>query len=106
MSRQLKWIRTGCQGKGGNKRGIYKRERKSEGPLIVVTVPSITKTLQKAKKAKGKIVTDKQEAGEWGWWPKSKTRKATRLSYGKKRTICNCGASSYMTLGGKRYNIT
>jgi predicted enzyme related to lactoylglutathione lyase len=47
---------------------MYKRKTKNETPLIMVTVDSIDKTITKVKKLKGKVVTAKTEAGEWGWW--------------------------------------
>jgi predicted enzyme related to lactoylglutathione lyase len=34
----------------------------------MVTVPSIDKYLEKVKKAGGKVITGKEEAGEWGYW--------------------------------------
>jgi uncharacterized protein len=51
---------------------LFKRESKKEAPLILVTVDSIDKTIEKIKKQKGKIVTPKTEAGEWGWWAEVK----------------------------------
>lgn len=47
---------------------IFKRQSKNDKPLIVVTVPSVSRYLEKVKKARGKVVTGKQEAGEWGYW--------------------------------------
>jgi predicted enzyme related to lactoylglutathione lyase len=47
---------------------LYKRESKNERPMMVIEVPSITRSLAKVKKANGKVVTDKTEAGEWGYW--------------------------------------
>lgn len=47
---------------------MFKRRAKSEKPMLIVTVPSVSKYLDKVKKAKGKVVTPKTEAGEWGWW--------------------------------------
>jgi predicted enzyme related to lactoylglutathione lyase len=54
--------------KGAINGALYKRESKQEHPLVVVEVPSIDRSLEKVKKAKGKVVTRKQEAGEWGYW--------------------------------------
>jgi predicted enzyme related to lactoylglutathione lyase len=54
--------------KGAVNGGMYKMESKSDKPAVVVTVPSVAKYLEKAKKAGGKIITGKQEAGEWGFW--------------------------------------
>jgi predicted enzyme related to lactoylglutathione lyase len=54
--------------KGAINGALFKRESKKDQPLLVITVPSISKYLDKVKKAKGRIVTGKQEAGEWGYW--------------------------------------
>lgn len=54
--------------KGAVNGGLVKKEGKSDSPLLVITVDSIEKTLDKVRKAKGKVITGKQEAGEWGWW--------------------------------------
>ena len=47
---------------------LFKREKKTDQPRLVINVNSIAKYLDKVKKAKGKVVTPKQEAGEWGYW--------------------------------------
>ncbi|OGS35068.1 MAG: hypothetical protein A2293_17025 [Elusimicrobia bacterium RIFOXYB2_FULL_49_7] len=54
--------------KGAINGALFKRERKSDRPLIVISVASVSRYLDKVKKAGGKIVTPKQEAGEWGYW--------------------------------------
>ncbi|MHB9154572.1 MAG: VOC family protein [Endomicrobiales bacterium] len=54
--------------KGAVNGALFKREKKNERPLLVVSVASLDTALEKVKKAKGKIVTGKQEAGEWGYW--------------------------------------
>jgi len=47
---------------------LYKAAGKREKPLLVITVSSIEEALEKVRKAKGEIITDKTEAGDWGWW--------------------------------------
>jgi uncharacterized protein len=54
--------------KGAVNGGMFIREAKKEVPEIMITVDSIDKTLEKVKKEKGRIMTPKTEAGEWGWW--------------------------------------
>jgi len=54
--------------KGAVNGGLYKRAKKKESPAVIVEVDSIDDSLAKAKKAKGRVVTPKTEAGEWGWW--------------------------------------
>jgi len=54
--------------KGAINGAIFKRKSKNEKPLLMIEVPSIEKYLQKVKKAGGKVVTGRAEAGEWGWW--------------------------------------
>ena len=48
--------------------GLYKRGNDKEMPAAVVTVDSIDKTLEKAAKLKGKVVTPKNGSVENGWW--------------------------------------
>jgi len=48
--------------------GLFKRGKKKETPAVVVNVDSIDESLAKAKKAKGRVVTPKTPAGQWGWW--------------------------------------
>ena len=54
--------------KGAVNGGLYKRGKKKATPVTVVTVKSIDKSLVKARKAKGKVITPKTAAGQWGWW--------------------------------------
>jgi predicted enzyme related to lactoylglutathione lyase len=54
--------------KGAVNGALFQRETKNERPLLVVEVPSIARSLAKVKKAGGKVVSERQEAGEWGWW--------------------------------------
>jgi len=58
--------------KGAINGGMFKRKSKNEKPLLIITVDSIIKSLEKVKKAGGKIVTNKTQAGEWGWWAEIK----------------------------------
>ena len=54
--------------KGAVNGGLYKKGKKNEKLAAIVTVDSIDKSLARAKKAKGNVVTPKTAAGEWGWW--------------------------------------
>ena len=54
--------------KGAINGGLFKKEAKDKGPLIVISVDSIDKTFDKVKKAKGKVISKKEAVGEWGYW--------------------------------------
>jgi predicted enzyme related to lactoylglutathione lyase len=54
--------------KGAINGGLFKRAKKKDSPLIVVEVDSIDERVLMAKKANGRVITPKTEAGEWGWW--------------------------------------
>jgi predicted enzyme related to lactoylglutathione lyase len=58
--------------KGAVNGGMFKRESKNEHMMLVIDVPSIEEALQGVKKAKGKIITAKTPAGDWGWWAQVK----------------------------------
>jgi uncharacterized protein len=54
--------------KGAINGGLSQRETHDETPMLMISVKSIEKTLDKVKKLKGRIITGRQAAGEWGWW--------------------------------------
>ncbi len=58
--------------KGAINGGMYKRDDKTEAPALIIGVASIDKALAKIKKAGGKIVSGKEEHGEWGYYARVK----------------------------------
>ena len=54
--------------KGAVNGGLFKRVNKKETPMPVITVKSIDKSLSKVKAEKGRVITPKTAAGEWGFW--------------------------------------
>ena len=53
--------------KGGINGGFYKRKSKSQQPSFVIETDSIDKTLEKVKKAGGKVKNPKSPVGDMGF---------------------------------------
>ncbi len=58
--------------KGAINGEMYRRSKKDEKPVLVVMVPSIARALNKLKKAGGKIISEKEQFGEWGYYARIK----------------------------------
>jgi hypothetical protein len=58
--------------KGAINGEMYRRESKDDRALVVVQVSSIARTLDKLKKAGGKVVSEKEAYGDWGWYTRVK----------------------------------
>ncbi len=58
--------------KGAINGEMYKREKKDDKPALVILVPSIARTIGKLKQAGGKVVSEKEAYGEWGWYARVK----------------------------------
>jgi len=58
--------------KGAINGEMYRRSKKDEKPALVVMVPSITRALNKLKKAGGKVISEKEQYGEWGYYARIK----------------------------------
>lgn len=58
--------------KGAINGEMYKRERGDKGPIVVVMVASIARTIAKIKKAGGKVVSEKEPYGDWGFYARVK----------------------------------
>ena len=58
--------------KGAINGEMYKREAEDKGPIVVVHVPSIARTIIKLEKAGGKVVSEKEAHGEWGFYARVK----------------------------------
>ena len=58
--------------KGAINGEMYRRESNDDKPMLVILVPSITKTINKLKQAGGKIISEKEAYGEWGWYARVK----------------------------------
>jgi len=58
--------------KGAINGEMYRRESKNEKPALVILVPSIARTIAKLKRAGGKVVSEKEAYGEWGWYARVK----------------------------------
>jgi hypothetical protein len=44
---------------------MYRREKKDDRPVLVVRVNSIARTITKLKKVGGRLVSEKEQYGEW-----------------------------------------
>jgi predicted enzyme related to lactoylglutathione lyase len=51
---------------------MYRREKKDDRPLLVVRVASIARTVSKLTKAGGRLVSEKEQYGEWGYYARVK----------------------------------
>jgi predicted enzyme related to lactoylglutathione lyase len=58
--------------KGAINGEMYRRESRDEKPLVVVKVPSVSKAIAAVKKAGGKVVSEKESYGDWGWYARVK----------------------------------
>ena len=58
--------------KGAINGEMYRRSKKDEKPALVVMVPSITRALNKLKKAGGKVISEKEQYDEWGYYARIK----------------------------------
>jgi len=47
---------------------MYEKASKHDRVALMITVSSISDTLEKVKSHNGRVVTEKTQAGEMGWW--------------------------------------
>ncbi len=58
--------------KGAINGEMYRRQSKDEKPILVILVPSVTRAIDRLKQAGGKVVSEKEAYGEWGWYARVK----------------------------------
>ena len=58
--------------KGAINGEMYRRSSKKDKTAVVVQVESIARTIAKIKKAGGKVVSEKEAYGEWGYYARIK----------------------------------
>jgi predicted enzyme related to lactoylglutathione lyase len=51
---------------------MYRREKKDDRAVLVVRVDSIARTITKLKKAGGRLVSEKEQYGEWAYYARVK----------------------------------
>jgi len=71
--------------KGAINGEMYRKGRKDKGPIVVILVGSITRTIAKLKKAGGKVVQEKEPYEVGVFMPGSRTRRATSSPSGSMR---------------------
>jgi predicted enzyme related to lactoylglutathione lyase len=58
--------------KGAINGEMYRRSSKDEKTLVVVAVPSIARALVSVRHAGGKVVSEKEAYGDWGYYARVK----------------------------------